>query len=195
MWMKISSDAIDYKLSKIYNGILDYGEQEIHNSDMISDVTRLMNWLLDCEPSYLLSDTEMYDTKLRYQMNMRYNFNMAELAYIGYADNEGSKLYLDNKGSEVRREIFETLYGRNSEYYHHINGANTGKEWEKVTSDQGGFFSGYTIAEYDVMFSYYRILCAVIHWTKFSGSQLLRWQLLNLQGVIICIGAGKPIKW
>ncbi len=144
-WHKIDCNAIDYMLSK------EYYDTPVSDNTALRD---FINYLFDSYPSYLLSTGEMTDTEIRYNLNAGKNFTISELEYIGYVDNEGSKLYLNNKSSEVRNNIFEKLFHRESRYYHHKNSSRVDGAWEEVPSDyEGGYFKGYVVSEYDAMFS------------------------------------------
>ncbi|GEM_PF-611084 len=106
-------------------------------------------------PQNMLTVSEMYDIQLRYEINLTKSFNISELAYIGVMNNEGSKLYLNEKSDITRERIFKILFLRESRYYQHDGSSGDNpKYWKEVQSyEEGGFFKGKVISEYDWMFS------------------------------------------
>ena len=51
--------------------------------------------------------------------NSEQSFNIDELTYIGLINNEGSKIYLHDKSSDLRETIFGKLTNGESRYYQH----------------------------------------------------------------------------
>ena len=87
--------------------------------------------------------------------NEQQNFAVEELAYIGLINNEGSKLYLDEKSGDLREEVFQFIYNRESEYFRH-KGYIWGEGWEKLGPDDdrtSGYWTGLVLSEADLNFS------------------------------------------
>ncbi len=88
-----------------------------------------------------------------YGKNSEQDFNIDELTYIGFVNNEGSKIYMQDKSSETREIVFERLSCRESRYYKH-SGILWWENWEEVPKGtEGGFFKGTVLSEADINFS------------------------------------------
>ncbi len=83
--------------------------------------------------------------------NAEEDFSIDELVYIGVMDNEGSKLYMNEKSASTREEVFQVILERESRYYKH-SGASLWEEVPKGT--EGGFFKGTILSEADINFSW-----------------------------------------
>lgn len=87
------------------------------------------------------------------QLNQKQEFNIEELTMIGLLNNEGSKIYLDEKTSEIREKIFKNLTNQESRYYQH-SGLLWDEGWSEVAKDtKDGFFEGTVLSEADINFS------------------------------------------
>ncbi len=85
--------------------------------------------------------------------NSEQSFNIDELTYIGLINNEGSKIYLHDKSSDLREEIFGKLTNGESRYYQH-KGILFWEDWKEVPKGtKGGFFKGAVLSEADINFS------------------------------------------
>ena len=87
-----------------------------------------------------------------------YDVNNRGDLYIGYKDNEGSKLYLNNESSTTRQLIFTFLFQRDWAYYVHTGSdIFSDNPWKKIDGDAiimiPGLGIGDTITEYDEVFS------------------------------------------
>ncbi|MGB8454362.1 MAG: hypothetical protein WCD89_18780 [Anaerocolumna sp.] len=85
--------------------------------------------------------------------NRGQNFNIDELAVIGLINNEGSKLYMNDKSSYTRETVFTILAGRESKDFKH-SGILWWSDWKVVPKGtEGGFFKGTILSEADINFS------------------------------------------
>ena len=85
--------------------------------------------------------------------NKKQSFTITELEVIGLLNNEGSKLYLQDKTDWLRENIFEKIAGRESKYYKH-SGILWWEDWKEVKKGtKGGFFKGEVLSEADINFS------------------------------------------
>ncbi len=87
------------------------------------------------------------------ELNSEQEFSIEELTIIGLINNEGSKIYLNDKSSEIRETIFHNLTNQDSKYFKH-SGILWWEEWKEVAKGtKGGFLKGTVLSEADINFS------------------------------------------
>lgn len=105
--------------------------------------------------SNMALDVDVFKTELaKAEYDWAQTFSIQELAVIGLLNPDGAQVYGHLCKAEKRKQAFELLVGRSSKYFRRdiaIFGEDT---WEEVSSyEDGGFFKGIVISEYDLNFS------------------------------------------
>ena len=85
--------------------------------------------------------------------NRKVDYTFEELCFIGLLNNEGSKLYLNDKPAALRQAIYMSLTGEKIAYYKH-SGIFTAEKWEKLESyEESKFWSGKVVSNADINFT------------------------------------------
>ena len=109
--------------------------------------------------------------------NSEQSFTINELTIIGLLNNEGAKLYLDDKSEQIRETVFQKIAGRKSRYYKHT-GFLWNEGWKEYnTEPQGVFFKGKILSESEINFSLkmYRVcdVYDVLNWVAKAGAVVI----------------------
>ena len=105
------------------------------------------------EPHTFLSAEEINSTTRKIKENAKSEYAFEELQYIILMDVEGAKFYLDEKTPELRKQLFESLVGRDSKTLRFQGRSASQKFVEVEEGTEGGFWSGKVITEYDLNLS------------------------------------------
>lgn len=100
-----------------------------------------------------MSSEEFQDAYDAISDNSDGNFSLEELEYIGIVNNEGAKLYLNEKSGTVRTAVFEKMVDRSTKFYQH-KGILWWVSWEEVSSKtESSFWGGTVLSEADINLS------------------------------------------
>ena len=97
--------------------------------------------------------------------NAEQDFSVEELAWIGLNYNEGSKLYLHEKTSAMREEVFQLIADRESRYFRH-SGLLYQEGWGVINEGEdieSGFWGGIVLSEADLNLSWKRYVAADVY--------------------------------
>ncbi len=94
------------------------------------------------------------EIKQKVNDNEKQDFSIDELVYIEAYNIYGAQLYMHEKSSAVREEVFRIVIDREPEYYKH-SGILSNSTWSKVPKGtEGGFFKGVVLSEADINYSW-----------------------------------------
>lgn len=125
-----------YTANEIWEAHNRLREVEYDTNRNAGNAQEIIDW-----SAYIINDNDLID------------FSMEELMVISLLDADGIRFYLDSKPISLREDLFERMYGRNTDYYQQQGLFN--RRWEKVSGyADNAWYKGKVLSEADVVYSF-----------------------------------------